>query len=254
MNLSMSVSGNTMSAEMSDTLSEELRDYRARIDAIDHQILALLAKRMGVVSEVGALKEARGIRGSFIRPGREATMMRSLIAEADALGMPLPVMSLTAIWRILIGSATGLESPLTTLCIEGDHLGMDVAERYFGPDVPGRFAPEETFFAELYRSPHAIAVLPYEVHAPWWEAVQRPLHIFACLPFVGGGPTHLAVGHVQPEETGEDISLFYHRDRQWLEAITGFCADGQHPLLEEGQARYLGSYAAPIMLTGHPRF
>jgi len=40
---------------------EILKPYRARIDAIDDEIVDLLARRMGVIREVAALKSERGI-------------------------------------------------------------------------------------------------------------------------------------------------------------------------------------------------
>jgi chorismate mutase-like protein len=40
---------------------EILKPYRARIDAIDDQIVDLLAQRMGIIREVGALKAEKGI-------------------------------------------------------------------------------------------------------------------------------------------------------------------------------------------------
>lgn len=64
----------------------ELNDLRNRIDELDKALLALLAKRLSLVAEVGELKSHYGL--PIYAPDREATMLASRREEASSLGVP----------------------------------------------------------------------------------------------------------------------------------------------------------------------
>ena len=59
----------------------DLASLRSQIDAIDTQIIELLSQRLQIVHQVGKLKAASP-KTSFIRPAREATMVKHLIQQA----------------------------------------------------------------------------------------------------------------------------------------------------------------------------
>jgi chorismate mutase / prephenate dehydratase len=221
----------------------ELQQYRTAIDAIDAQLLALFKERIDVVARVGELKSRHNVQGSYIRPAREAMMVRDLLARAEDSAFPKA--AIVAIWRIIIGSSTALESPLTTLTFDHDAEGVHVAAQYFGPQVENSSVSEDEFFAALENNPHAIAIVPYVLNAAWWQRMPDPMRVFACLPFVGNTPSHLALGHVTPEPTGDDVSLFYDYSSKMVFTRSGFHRP-TNPLVGENEnVLSIGSYASP---------
>lgn len=60
-----------------------LEDLRARIDALDNQLLELLNARMEVVRQVGELK--RSSNGLIYRPEREKSILDRLESRNDGL-------------------------------------------------------------------------------------------------------------------------------------------------------------------------
>ena len=70
---------------MSDTPDEVLAGYRARIDALDNQLMRLLAERFEITKAVGAHKAEVGLPPAD--PGREAEQVARLRAIAEEVGM-----------------------------------------------------------------------------------------------------------------------------------------------------------------------
>lgn len=224
----------------------ELTQHRRAIDAIDDRLIALLNERCEYVAQVGRLKSKHQLHGSYIRPAREAMMVRALLDKSQGA---FPRASIAAIWRIIIGSSTAIESPLSTLTFADDAEGNHVAAQYFGPEVPHQSAPsEQEFFQQLESNPHCIAIVPYVLDASWWQLMPDPMRVFACLPFVGVRPSHLALGHIEAEPTGDDMSLFYDYETRTVFEQRGFhCAE--HPLIPPlKHALFIGAYALPCAL------
>ena len=63
----------------------ELTALRDQIDEVDKALLNLLAKRLELVAEVGEVKSRFGL--PIYVPEREASMLASRRAEAEALGV-----------------------------------------------------------------------------------------------------------------------------------------------------------------------
>lgn len=200
----------------------QLKELRAQIDAIDDDIARLLVARMEVVKQVGVLKRARGESKSFIRPDREAIMLRDLMAyfrETD-----FPESAAASIWRIIIGASTAMESPLNISVAHGHERGSAVAlaREYFGPTLPCRLHVEpEDVLNDMRTDPHCIGVLPASYPAgangPWWWQMARDTghecQVFAKLPFVlfqrkADAEPVLLAGNVEPAPSGKDLSLF----------------------------------------------
>lgn len=64
----------------------ELSRLRDQIDDVDKQMVTLLAKRLALVAEVGEVKSQHGL--PIYAPDREAAMLASRRAEAEAQGVP----------------------------------------------------------------------------------------------------------------------------------------------------------------------
>ncbi len=95
---------------MDSDLLAQLRPLRARIDALDDQILALLNQRAQAALDVGAIKQNHNAAETILKPEREALIIKRL---QQANSGPVPPESIQAIWAQIISTCRGLESTLT---------------------------------------------------------------------------------------------------------------------------------------------
>jgi len=65
---------------------DDLQTLRAEIDALDHQLLALLAARLEVARTIGVTKRAQGM--AIHQPEREAAMREDRLRLGRDLGLP----------------------------------------------------------------------------------------------------------------------------------------------------------------------
>jgi isochorismate pyruvate lyase len=75
--------------------------YRARIDALDAQIVALLGQRFGIINDVAKLKAKNGI--APILPYRVEEVVRNARARAEKAGVDPDLVE--KIYRIIIDTA-----------------------------------------------------------------------------------------------------------------------------------------------------
>ncbi len=61
-------------------MTNELQNLRAKIDSLDTELLRLLAKRTGIVKDIGALKKAEGV--ATLDEKRWKEMLESRLALA----------------------------------------------------------------------------------------------------------------------------------------------------------------------------
>src|ERR1700691_4961185 len=85
---------------------QALADLRSQIDRVDGVLHDLLRERAEIIDDVRKLKGKQHI---FIRPGREAQMMRALMARPQG---KLPEGLIVRVWRELISGFTLLEGAL----------------------------------------------------------------------------------------------------------------------------------------------
>ena len=64
---------------------DELVLLRQQIDDCDHELLAVLARRMSVAREIGRFKRANNLR--VVQPARYQDMIKARIEEGDHLGL-----------------------------------------------------------------------------------------------------------------------------------------------------------------------
>ena len=192
-----------------------LDDVRQKIDDIDNDIVSLLRKRMHLVHEVGKRKHAAGMSGSYIRSGREASMLRRLSEKLDGVLTPRAVVG---IWRVIIASSLSAEKAFTVYAgpSEGNAaywLGME----YFGGIIPvAPTSSNEEVVKSIEKDPMAVGVacVSSEDRAPWWlrpPEEKNNLYVFAALPFAGGAalkaPETFAFANITPEKTDSDATL-----------------------------------------------
>jgi chorismate mutase-like protein len=195
-----------------------LDDARDEIDRIDDQLHDLLKRRAEVVARVADAK--KGTSEAVIRPGREAMILRRLLARH---GGPLPRAVIASIWRQMIAAMVRLQGPLSVaVCAPQRSVGYwDLARGHYGLSTP----------MTLHRSHHVVlrAVdqgestvgllpVPQEDEAdPWWPSLAAAPasapRIIARLPFVDLGDgrfeelSALVVATTEADETGADVSL-----------------------------------------------
>ncbi len=227
-------------------MEKELQGFRDQIDAIDDQIIALLKERIGVVKQVGALKDSTLKRACHARPGREGTMQRRIFnAFKDTDFNPLAA---TAMWRQIIGASTHLESPLkvAVLASTEDTLMYWHARSYFGHFSEVQMHSSAGAVLDALAAGEAcIALLPTEP-SYWAELLTQEAYakykIFAHVPFVKRTdaqmqPFAYAIADVPMEASDKDVSCFVGKDGA-LVLAEGF-------VQEHKGLPYVGTFPAP---------
>ena len=206
----MNFSLTSLPSQANDALSR----LRAQLDALDDQIHDLLMRRAEVVE--GVARDG-GKTGTKIRPGREAIILRRLLARHDGA---LPAQAIIRFWREMFGAALIIEGGQVMAVCDGDDR-LALAREHFGPYTPSRrhHNPAQTL-ADL-REGAQLAVLPppSEDDEPggWWPMLTATgahrLFVIAKLPFLSrrfeGAPLGEAyvVAAVRPDPSGDDRGL-----------------------------------------------
>src|SRR5947209_1472225 len=145
-----------------------LEAVRKRIDAIDAELLRLVDERAGLAKDVAAAKAAAGDAGKFgLRPGREAQLLRKLLAAPRKAASPSLIVR---IWRELIGDSLATQGPFRLAVWGGRDAArtVELARLRFGAAPPlaqlGR--PEEALAQA--RVSGGVAVLGLTADNAWW--------------------------------------------------------------------------------------
>lgn len=208
-----------------------ISDLRREIDEVDTALHDLIMRRSELAARIGALKNGgaaplgeagaplRVDAASFIRPGREASILRRLVARHHG---PLQAAVVVNIWRELMSALLRLQAPFSVAVYAPEQWPgyWDLARDHFGSHTPATAHDSCSQVLSLVIDGHAsVGVLPLpqqDDRDPWWRFLLRrdAPRIIARLPF-GDGATQrgpaveaLAVGRVTPEETGRDRSFF----------------------------------------------
>ena len=200
--------------------SSRLAELRTQLDAIDNQIHDLLMQRAKVVEAVAT---EGGKKGTKIRPGREASILRRLLARHQGA---LPRQAIVRFWREMFGAALIIEGGQTMAVCDGEggEARLALAREHFGPLTPVRrhHNPSQTL-ADITREGGAqLAVLPAlgeddDGKTSWWPMLTstgpKRLYVIAKIPFwtkrAEGLPQGDAyvVAAVPPDASGQDRGL-----------------------------------------------
>jgi chorismate mutase / prephenate dehydratase len=199
---------------------QALADLRAQIDQIDSALHSTLLERAEIIDTI---RKHKGKQHIFIRPGREAQMLRALMGRPQG---KLPEGLVVRLWREMISAFTLLEGNLrvaVTTPDKGPDL-WDAARDHFGTFTPLVEMPSPLAAIKAVQTNKAtIAVVPPPVEGektPWWPLLAgdkaNVLTVFSILPFeplkIGRSnarramPTGLVIGRLYPELTGDDRS------------------------------------------------
>lgn len=199
---------------------DELDSLRDEIDGIDQSLHDLIMKRVQVTRRIGEIKKAAGDDAAFFRPGREALVLRRLVARHRGA---FPAGALVRVWREIMGAMLCLQGPFAVAVFAPkDHPGyLDLARDHFGTEAPMiAYSRTGQVFAALRDGTATVGILPWphESHSdPWWRHLiakdTTPPRIVAGLPFIGAARDRgdavrgLVVGLHAAEATGRDRSF-----------------------------------------------
>ncbi len=240
-----------------------LDKLRREVDEIDDQIHDLLMRRIEAARKIGERKDQA--QSIAYRPAREAQILRRLASRHSG---PFPFRVAVRIWREIISASLGVEEKFVVSVYVPEPLVaglafVALARAYFGTETPILQAQTEAGVLRAVRDGKAsVGVLPItsDTHTerasaePWWYTLtaggnERP-RIVAVMPWLSGGaagadaPRAMAVARLQPEASGDDISLIafestenISRDRIRREAENaGLALDWAATWTEDGQA------------------
>ena len=205
-----------------------LATLRAELDRIDDAMHDLLMQRAATVDRLAGL----GIKGRVsLRPGREASLLRRLLARHRG---KLPLATVARVWREIVAAGAALQGRLVIAVCEvpvDGHPGSEfaaAAREHFGALAPLRVhrTPAQAI-RDVSAGVAAAAVLPlpHEDEPPaaaWWTALLHPsqahgdeprISVVGRLPFWAARPDNapgaqaLLVSAVAPDPSGDDRSL-----------------------------------------------
>jgi chorismate mutase len=241
----------------------DLAVLRARLDDLDDKIHDLLMDRARVVENV-----ARSGKPAAFRPGREAAILRRLLARHSG---KLPASTLVRMWREMLAGTTAMQTSVMVAVFDPARDGtlIALAREHFGFLTRAiTHLSAEAALHEVRAGTASVAVLPFPTEpAAWWPALTAAgprLHIVARLPFWRDRPPHvptadaLVVAAAAPDASGADRSFIAAGDFARLAdsgltplAVHGTVAEvagmvsGDDPRLPAG-ASVLGGYAIPV--------
>lgn len=228
---------------------DEITKLRRQIDAIDDEMIALIKKRSQVVAKVGNIKTKNGA-SNIIRPGREAIMLRRIISHAkDTKFSP---QALASLWRIIISASGLIEQDIKVILHQTprDSSAEIMVRDYYGSFIKiEKHRDLNEVFSKVSKDKSSIGILNTRTKSWWLPFLKYPrLKCFAAIPFITKEsyiiPPLLAFGHVTPEPSGDDSSLFQMRGSKKLiiKQLSEFKEDlADSPL-------YIGSYANPVII------
>ncbi|MGH6932507.1 MAG: chorismate mutase [Dongiaceae bacterium] len=203
-------------------LDAKLDDLRRQIDEIDSKLHELLMRRSAVVAEIGQRKGGNAGAGNcFFRPGREATILRRLVARHQG---SLAKATIVRMWRELLSATLRLQGPFTVAVYATDERSgfWDLSRDHFGSQTPATaFDRVGQVLRAVTDGQATVGVLPLpqqDDSEAWWplllsKEANQP-RVIARLPFGGAGNARgpvveaLVVGRLAQEETGKDRGLF----------------------------------------------
>lgn len=198
-----------------------LADVRHEIDVLDDQIQDLLRRRAEAVEKVAiAKRQSGGADGIFLRPGREAQILRRLLARHHG---PLAPAALARINRELVGALYELQAPVNVVVLAANRsvTRWDLARNFYGSTMPMTLcATASSAMRALSAQAATIGVMPMPEQGEkdaWWpmlanRAADTP-RIVARLPFVPNPRGQMAeigalvIARSPAEPSGDDATF-----------------------------------------------
>ncbi|MBO6638589.1 MAG: chorismate mutase [Roseitalea sp.] len=163
---------------------QRLTELRAKIDAVDESMHALLMQRAGVIDELIRIKGANQAKGAAFRPGREAQMMRIL---ADRHQGSVPLSMIVHVWREIISTFTWLQAPYRVHLVTGTEPARmrDLARFQFGFTVVIKeHGDAASAMNAAMAEQNALVIVPLDGAGAWWADLDSShgLAVMARMP------------------------------------------------------------------------
>ena len=174
-----------------------LADIRKQIDALDRELRDLLLARASLVAQVGQAKAVSGDT-TTLRPKREAAQISALAEWQKTAASDLPLDSLVAIWREIIGMALAQQGGLSVYTVAPTQA---IARAHFGASMDYQLAatPAQAMAAIDAKSVAIMALDQALAPAPQQQVVAR-------LPAIGPAQA-LCYGMCGEEDGENDVTL-----------------------------------------------
>jgi len=205
---------------------KQLAALRAEIDAIDSQLHDLLMRRTDLAVQVGEVKaRVQPLGGTpadgakFIRPAREALILRRLVARHRG---SLPKAVIVRMWREMISALLQVEGPFVVAvqAPKGDTALWELARDHYGSRVQVTPLPDNAdVLNAVARGKATVGILPMPrlgERSPWWPQLLAKSdsvpHVMGRLPFGDVGNVRdpkaeaMVIGRAPNEPTGDDRS------------------------------------------------
>jgi chorismate mutase len=227
--------------------SPSLDAVRARIDAVDAELLRLVDERASLAREVAEAKAAAGEGGKLgLRPAREAQLLRRLLATP---GRSASAQLTVRLWRELISDNLAQQGPFHLAVWGGGDPArvVEIARARFGTAPPlNRFERPEPALAQA-KTLGGVAILALAPDSAWWGRLlaEPRLSVFASLPCLAslGPQSALAVAEVDVEPTGGDETYWVTDATEPAKSVvTALAHDGvaAHLIAESGGLKLFG--------------
>ena len=191
-----------------DKAAPSLDAIRARIDAIDTELLHLVDERAGLAKSVAVAKHAAGDGDRLgIRPVREAQLLRRLLGiKRQGASAALTVQ----LWRELISDSLAQQGPFHLAVWGASDPGraVEMARLRFGAAPPMRQVAQPQDAIAAAKTAWGVGVLALVQDNGWWGRLlaEPKLKVFAAMPcLTAWGPLGaLAVAEIDVEPSGAD--------------------------------------------------
>ena len=230
-------------------MSEDLNQLRSDIDCLDDEILQALVKRMKLSDRV--ISSKNGV--AAFRPGREAALVRKLVAKSKVYGESLAPEAILGIWRQIMAASLCRQNGAMTCAVHKSlmplvawHMGGT-----FSPMISDQLAPLIDAVASG-QCQYALvpAIDDFETLLTCLDQYHQ-LKVIARTPFyeMRAVPSAFIIADYLPDVSGDDISLFAARSPNGFDLlkIDGHC-ETLSPTCVSKDARLIGGYARGSVL------
>ncbi|RZJ17477.1 MAG: chorismate mutase [Brevundimonas sp.] len=174
-----------------------LAALRHEIDQLDDQLLDLFQRRLAIAARVGKAKDAPTGPHTKLRPDREQTVLRRMLAQAN----PDNAEAVEHLWREIVGWGLARQGRLKVQVwapIEPTRA-FDGARHRFGAAADIRMVRDPQAALAFAAEGQGVAVLAVNTEDPWWTGLRRDWSMLSVFDGFGGDtPTAFAVGKIDP--------------------------------------------------------
>jgi len=224
--------------------SEDLDQLRSEIDCLDDKILQALVKRMQLSDQV--ISSKNGV--AAFRPGREAALVRQLIAKSKSYGEGLAPEAILGIWRQIMAASLNRQNGEVSCAVHKKvmpvvawHMGsastLMINDQIF-PLIEAVASGQCQYALVPANEDIGILLACLDQHHQLKIIARTPLYEMRVIPAA------FIIADYLPDMSGDDISLFASHSPDGFNLLK---IDGHYETLSSScilnNARLIGGYA-----------